>query len=66
MSNVVKFSDHQSFFAKLKTSMLYVDDKNVEEVGKILQDPNPDPADLKRLQEIASGPAIQRKVLKHV
>ena len=63
MSNVVKFSDHQSFLGKIKSSMVYCADEHVAEVGKLLRDPNPD---LERLQEIASGPAVQKRVLQNV
>ena len=64
MSEVIEFSDHQSFRSKIMAASLYCADEHLEEVGEIMRDyDNPD---LERLREIATGPAVQRKVMKHV
>ena len=63
MSNIVNFSDSQSFLGKCRSTTVYCADEHVEEVGKLLRETNPD---LERLQEIASGPVVQKKVMQYV
>ena len=63
MSNIVNISDSQSFIGKYRAAAVYCADEHVEEVGKLLREDNPD---LERLQEIASGPVVQKKVMQYV